>query len=201
MMLGALARARAEQEPQLVTLVGVPGIGKSRLVSGAVAGGRRRSGADLLAPGPLLPYGDGVAYWALGEMVKAQAGILETDGVDEAQAKLGGGRPRHDRGRDRGATGSSGTSARSSGWRAKPTARAAGGESFAAWRRFFEALAEREPAVLVFEDLHWADDGLLDFVDQLRRAAHRRASPCRRAPHDPNCSSAGRAGAGASGTR
>src|SRR5947199_22317 len=41
------------------------------------------------------------------------------------------------------------------------------GEAFAAWRRFLEALAERSPLVLVFEDLHWADDGLLDFVDHL----------------------------------
>src|SRR5207245_66016 len=40
-------------------------------------------------------------------------------------------------------------------------------ETFAAWRRFFEGLAERSPVVLVFEDLHWADDGLLDFVDGL----------------------------------
>ena len=40
-------------------------------------------------------------------------------------------------------------------------------EAFAAWRRFFEALAERHPLVLVFEDLHWADDGLLDFIDAL----------------------------------
>ncbi len=38
-------------------------------------------------------------------------------------------------------------------------------DAFAAWRRFFEALAERRPLVLVFEDLHWADDNLLDFVD------------------------------------
>ena len=40
-------------------------------------------------------------------------------------------------------------------------------ESFAAWRYFFEATAESRPLVLVFEDLHWADDGLLDFVDYL----------------------------------
>ncbi|TMK25336.1 MAG: hypothetical protein E6G64_16210, partial [Actinobacteria bacterium] len=40
-------------------------------------------------------------------------------------------------------------------------------EAFAAWRRFFEALADRRPAVIVFEDLHWADDALLDFVDSL----------------------------------
>jgi hypothetical protein len=40
-------------------------------------------------------------------------------------------------------------------------------EAFAAWRRFVEALAERRPLVLVFEDLHWADDGLRDFIDYL----------------------------------
>ena len=40
-------------------------------------------------------------------------------------------------------------------------------EAFAAWRRFFEALAERRPLVLVFEDIHWADDGLLDFIEHL----------------------------------
>ena len=40
-------------------------------------------------------------------------------------------------------------------------------EVFAAWRQFFEALAEARPLVLVFEDLHWADDGLLDFIDYL----------------------------------
>ena len=40
-------------------------------------------------------------------------------------------------------------------------------DAFSAWRRFFEALAERRPLALVFEDLHWADDALLDFVDQL----------------------------------
>ena len=46
-------------------------------------------------------------------------------------------------------------------------ARAVGSEAFAAWRRFFEALAEDGPTVLVFEDIHWADDALLDFIDLL----------------------------------
>ena len=56
-------------------------------------------------------------------------------------------------------------------------------EAFAAWRRFFEALAERHPLVLVFEDLHWADDGLLDFIDALVEWIGRRAAPrvCNRA--------------------
>ena len=53
-------------------------------------------------------------------------------------------------------------------------------ESFAAWRRFFEGLAELDPLVLVFEDLHWADEGLLDFVDHLVDWAGRRSDPRRR---------------------
>jgi class 3 adenylate cyclase len=164
LLLGALARAREETSAQLVTLVGVPGIGKSRLVyelSQAI-----ENQPDLISwrRGRSLPYGEGVTYWALSEMVKAQAGILETDAADATESKLGaaiseladgdveaqwleaslgplvglvedGGAPRDDR--------------------------------FAAWRRFLEALAEHRPLVLVFEDLHWADDDLLDFVDYL----------------------------------
>ena len=67
------------------------------------------------------------------------------------------------------------------------TARAERGEAFAAWRRFLEALAEERPLVLVFEDLHWADEALLDFVDYLvdwatRGAATRRLHRPSRAP-------------------
>ena len=84
----ALGRARAEREPQLVTLVGVPGIGKSRLIyelSRVVW-----DDPDLIVwrQGRSLPYGQGVAFWAIGEIVKAQAGILESDDATDAGAKL-----------------------------------------------------------------------------------------------------------------
>src|SRR5437763_1982825 len=100
-------------------------------------------------------------------MVKAQAGILETDGDDEVKAKLASCvadldvevverewlemhlRPLAGLGGEPEPGGESRT------------------EAFAAWRRFFEAMADKRPLVLVFEDLHWADDGLLDFVDHL----------------------------------
>jgi class 3 adenylate cyclase len=164
LLSGALARAREERSPQLVTLVGVPGIGKSRLVyelSNVVD-----ADPELIhwRQGRSLPYGEGVTYWALSEMAKAHAGILETDAPDEAERKLAGVvEELEPEGAERmleslrplvgvGADGEPG------GDRS---------ERFAAWRQFFESIAEQRPTVLVFEDLHWADDDLLDFVDHL----------------------------------
>lgn len=166
LLVAALARAREEREPQLVTLVGVPGIGKSRLLGELFAAIEKGSVLTTWRQGRSLSYGEGVSYWALGEMLKAQAGILETDAPEEAGSKLreGVGRLLPDEAEAR--------------WvesHLRPLAGMAAddfsgdrrGEAFAAWRRFFEALAEERPLVLVFEDLHWADDGLLDFVDHL----------------------------------
>ncbi len=167
MLRDALDRARHQDEPQLVTLVGEPGIGKSRLVHELSA--HIEGMPDLIAwrQGRCLPYGDGVSYWALGEMVKAEAGILETDPEGEASDKL-----------DRTVTELL-TDADERGWVSRhlrplvglAQERGSGDEGSdegpAAWRRFLEALAERRPTVLIFEDLHWADDGLLDFLDYL----------------------------------
>ena len=164
----AVSRAERERSPQLVTLVGSPGIGKSRLLFELWSTLDKDSTAiRYWRQGRSLPYGEGVSFWALGEMVKAQAGILESDASDAAAEKLrtavaavvddeveawwvlehlrplvGLGGPPQDAGDHR-------------------------REAFGAWRRFFESLAEQYPLVLVFEDLHWADDGLLDFVDHL----------------------------------
>ncbi|MEP7335140.1 MAG: AAA family ATPase, partial [Actinomycetota bacterium] len=162
-LLEALGRAQQEREPQLVTLVGVPGIGKSRLaweLFGAVGRG------DTLVywrQGRSLPLGEGVSFWALSEMVKAQAGILEGDDAEVVAEKLG--RAVHD------------VVEEDAGWVAErlgplvgveaESAVANRDESFAAWRTFLESLADRRPLVLVFEDVHWADEGLLDFIDHL----------------------------------
>jgi DNA-binding SARP family transcriptional activator/class 3 adenylate cyclase/tetratricopeptide (TPR) repeat protein len=164
----ALQRVRSDRAPQLVTLVGVPGIGKSRLVAELFeAVDSDPSALIFWRQGRSLPYGDGVTFWALAEMVKAQTGILETDSPEDAAQKLESSvaalipdpadaqwieahlRPLAGLG--------SGTEANSDRRE----------EAFTAWRRFFEALAEQSPLVLVFEDLHWADDNLLDFVEHL----------------------------------
>jgi predicted ATPase len=164
----ALARVRAERSPQLVTLVGVPGIGKSRLLYELSRIANAEAALVWWRQGRSLPYGDGVSFWALAEMVKAQAGILESDTSGEAGAKLAAMTADVVPGtsdadwvrRHLGTLVGLGASGGSVGGDRRS-------EVFAAWRHFFEALAELRPLVLVFEDLHWADDGLLDFVDYL----------------------------------
>jgi class 3 adenylate cyclase/tetratricopeptide (TPR) repeat protein len=157
-LLNALARAR-DGEPQLVTLVGVPGIGKSRLVWELFQ--RVDASPEFVTwrQGRSLPYGEGISFWALGEMVKAHAGILETDQPAEAERKM------------REIAGDPWVESHLRPLVGLEADAELGGdrraEAFAAWRRFFEALAEQGLVVLVFEDLHWADDGLLDFVDHL----------------------------------
>jgi class 3 adenylate cyclase/tetratricopeptide (TPR) repeat protein len=160
-VVDALARVREQRSSELLTLVGVPGIGKSRLVGELFQSIERGGHLTYWRQGRSLPYGQGVSYWALAEMVKAQAGILETDGDEEAEAKL--------------AHTVEQLLEEDADWvlaQLRPLVGqgdAAGTqeESFAAWSRFFEGMAEQRPLVLVFEDLQWADDGLLDFVEHL----------------------------------
>ncbi|HEX2044967.1 MAG TPA: adenylate/guanylate cyclase domain-containing protein [Gaiellaceae bacterium] len=162
----SLLRAQSERAPQLVTLVGAPGIGKSRLLFEFYS--VLHADPSVLVSwrqGRSLPYGEGVSFWALGEIVKSQAGILESDTADTAAGKL------------RLVVETTLADRDEAGWvldRLAPLVGVGGDspvggreESFAAWRRFFESLADQRPLVLVFEDVHWADDGLLDFVDHL----------------------------------
>jgi class 3 adenylate cyclase/tetratricopeptide (TPR) repeat protein len=160
-------RTLRESSAQLVTVTGEPGVGKSRLVTEFRASLEGQKGAVSWRQGRCLPYGEGVTFWALGEIVKAHAGILESDGPDEASDKL--------------ALSLTALVSDSSerDWirsRLAPlvgarTPEAAGTvereESFTAWRRFFEAMALESPLVLVFEDLHWGDPAMLEFVEHL----------------------------------
>jgi class 3 adenylate cyclase len=164
LLVSTLARVRDERSPQLVTLVGVPGIGKSRLVVELFRAVEEDVALVRWRQGRSLPYGEGVTFWALAEIVKAQAGILESDTPEQAGEKLG---------RAVAEVAADASEAQWLGRHLRPLAglaeerSASPEEGFAAWRRFLEALAEDRPLVLVFEDLHWADDALLDFVDQL----------------------------------
>jgi class 3 adenylate cyclase/tetratricopeptide (TPR) repeat protein len=161
-LLGSFERAASRPGIELVTIIAEPGMGKSRLVREL---GRRVLDGDRVTwrKGRSLPYGDGVSLWALGEIVKAHAGIRETDGQDELRVKLEGAIDEPDPDlrswlRDRlaplvGLRTDAATPPRE--------------EAFAAWARFLTSFAARGPAVLVFEDIHWADEALVDFLDYL----------------------------------
>jgi class 3 adenylate cyclase/tetratricopeptide (TPR) repeat protein len=162
----ALARVQEERSPQLVTLVGVPGIGKSRLVWELFRHVEAARELVTWRQGRSLPYGEGVAFWALGEIVKAHAGIFDTDVEADAAAKLGqAARLLVEDERD--ATWVERHLRPLVGLNSGTDVAVDRGEAFAAWRRFLEALGEQRPVILVFEDLHFAEDGLLDFVDYL----------------------------------
>jgi class 3 adenylate cyclase len=160
-----LTRVREERSAQLITLVGVPGIGKSRLVAELFQLVEDEAELITWRQGRCLPYGESVTFWALGEIVKAEAGILESDPAGEVERKL------------EAAVGNAVADATEARWLAGELRALVGiaadgrqrdaNVSAAAWRRFLETIAERRPTVLVFEDLHWADDGLLDFLDDL----------------------------------
>ena len=158
--------AVGRQERRLVTLVGEPGMGKSRLCMELFGYVEERPGLVRWRQGRCLSYGDGIAFWALGEIVKAECGILESDAAEEARAKLERALPQDAQDR-------AWLLARLGPLVGLPGEPATQEESFTAWRRFLEGLAATTPAVVVFEDLHWADPALLAFLEHLADSAGR----------------------------
>jgi class 3 adenylate cyclase/tetratricopeptide (TPR) repeat protein len=164
LLTSTFVRATRERSAQLVTVTGEPGVGKTRLITELRRFVDDRPELVTWRQGRCLPYGDGITYWALGEIVKAHAGILESDSADEVTAKL-------ERALDAIAS-----EVPERDWLQAQLAPLVGlvasedgsrDEVFTAWRRFLEGIASDRPAVLVFEDLHWADAALVDFIEQL----------------------------------
>jgi class 3 adenylate cyclase/tetratricopeptide (TPR) repeat protein len=181
--LGALEsiydRVVEEGRPHLVTLVGEAGVGKSRLLREFA----RRVTADdpsvEIRVGRCLPYGAGIVYWALGEILRAECGIVDTDSSEEAWSKLCEffGRMMGTTGAELGEAGKrkAAVIGRSLGIDVPPDLGRVEGDDpervreqfFSALRSGMEALACMHPLVLAFEDVHWADDGMLDAVEHL----------------------------------
>jgi class 3 adenylate cyclase/tetratricopeptide (TPR) repeat protein len=160
LLIGTLERAAQQRSCQLVTVVGEPGVGKSRLCAELLTHVDDQPGLTRWRQGRCLPYGDGISFWALGEIVKSECGILESDTPAQAAAKLEQTIPEDDPER-------AWLLARLAPLVGAPAEPASQEESFAAWRRFCEALGAERSTVLVFEDLHWADPALLAFLEHL----------------------------------
>ena len=151
-----------ERRPRLVSVIGPGGIGKSRLAWEFLKHLDGLLDRVWWHAGRSPSYGDGITFWALGEMVRGRAGLVEAD--DEATTRARIAETVHEHVPD--------PSERA--W-IEPALLALLGidveigsdQLFAAWRTFFERLAETSPVVMVFEDLHHADKGLLDFIDHL----------------------------------
>ena len=153
-----------ERRARLVSIVGVAGVGKTRLVWELQKYVDGLTATVFWHEGRSPAYGEGATFWALGEMVRRRAGIAESDDDPTASAKLAGTIERLVQTEDE---------------RARLLGPLSGllgltdlpqedrGPLFAAFRRFFESVADQGPTVLVFEDIHWADPGLLDFVEEL----------------------------------
>jgi class 3 adenylate cyclase/tetratricopeptide (TPR) repeat protein len=140
-----LAASSGSRTCRLVTVLGDAGVGKTRLVSELVA---KLSGSARIVSGRCLPYGDGITFWPVAELIRtlggdaaiADAARTEPDGsliVERLQALGEGGGPAE--------------------------------ELFWAVRRLFEALARERPLIVVLEDLHWAEPTLLDLVEHVSR--------------------------------
>ena len=113
--------------------------------------------------GRCLPYGDGIGFWALAEIVAAHAGILETDDQPTLSAKLDAVLTEPDPNLRSWMKDRLGPLVGLSVAASSPQE----DETFAAWRRFLEGIARAGPLVLIVEDLHWADEAFVRFLVHL----------------------------------
>ena len=154
-----LDRVVTTSSPQFALLVGEPGIGKTRLVQELFAHVDAHPELITWRQSRCPSFGESVSFWALADVVKAHAGILDTDEAPTAVDKLVATVPE---GPDQ-------------AWMVNRLRALVGldapqaerEENFTAWMRFLEHVALGGPLVVVFEDLHWADEGLLAFVEYL----------------------------------
>ena len=168
LLVNALQRTIRDRTPQLVTLFGQAGIGKSRLTRELYRRARPLIEGDAAGTaltwytGYCPPFGENVTYAGLADIVKAHAGIRDTDPPDTAYHRLSRSvqalvnPPEADR-----------LVAALCPLVGLPGDHLSPQESESAWRRFLVAMAMRAPTVLVFEDLHWADEPMLRFIELL----------------------------------
>ncbi|MEP7039973.1 MAG: adenylate/guanylate cyclase domain-containing protein [Chloroflexota bacterium] len=161
-LLELLSAVGDEHRMRVVSVIGIAGIGKSRLAWELEQRAGDAAARARWQVGRAPAYGEGTAFAPLADVVRRSAGIAESDPVELVRRALGETLNRllpDDAERE---------------WmeprllallEPSGSQEAQREELFAAWRRFFEAQADEGPIALVFEDLQWADPGLLDFID------------------------------------
>ena len=174
-MLGSVFdRCVADRRPQLVTIYGDAGVGKTRLVEEFASRTTDLPGSPLLVSGRCLSYGEGVTYWPLGEILKAQAGILDTDPPElaiEKVQKVGSELFTEEVSAD--PVRANAALAYTIGLEdpreslSASDPREVRDDLHAAWRSFFSALARSGPVIVVVEDIHWADPAFLDLLEDV----------------------------------
>ena len=172
LLLTMFRRSAAEGRPNLVTIYGDAGVGKSRLTSEFLLRAER-DGATVVR-GRCLPYGEGITYWPLAEILKGYAGVLDSDPPELALEKIRkAGRElltedvTADPGRATAALAYTVNVADPEFDFGSMEPREVRQEVHAGWRSFFSALAAETPLVVIVEDIHWADPALLDLLDEL----------------------------------
>jgi class 3 adenylate cyclase len=150
-------RAVAQREPHLVTIVGEPGVGKTRLVRELWEALADEDPAPLRRTGRCLPYGDGITYWPLGEILREHFGIRENDAPEEVARRLAG---REILGLALGLDAAGGLHPLDARERLHATV-----------VDFLEELAAERPVVKLVEDIHWGEDDLLDLLERIAREA------------------------------
>jgi class 3 adenylate cyclase/tetratricopeptide (TPR) repeat protein len=150
-------RAIVQAEPHLVTIVGEPGVGKTRLVRELWEVLAGEEPAPLRRTGRCLAYGDGITYWSLGEIVKEHFGILDSDPPEVIRERLS----------DHGILGLA-LGLDVAGELHPLDARERLHEGVV---RFVEEVGAERPLVLLVEDLHWAEDDLLEALERVLRDA------------------------------
>ena len=160
-----------ETRARLVSIIGDAGIGKSRLAWELTKYIDGISDTVYWHQGRSPAYGDGIAFWSIGEMIRGRAGIV-SEGDDRAKSRM----------KLRTAVAEYVPLEEERRWVEPRLAALLGieeappgdrSELFAAIRTFFQRIAERSTVVMVFEDLHWADDGVLEFIEDLIERSNR----------------------------